>query len=562
MKTKRLSFVRRALSEQQGQTLIIVALSMFAMLGVGGLVIDLGRFYLVRSQLQNSVNAAGLAAAGDIYNTGSLTAATTEAQTFENKYSTVNGLPVTYPTPTTPCLNMLMIAPATCANSGNVPNAIRVTAQVSMPTWFMRLFGVKTLVAQATATASMQGVAQRWNVAVIIDSTDSMGTSDSNCGNLTEYQCALGGVQALLTHTQPCATAAGSSCTPSIANFRVSLFTFPNLATSTGTITKTKTTTSTLFSNTNPCASGTTFTPEPYTLPLTAAGTSYPPVTGWTGIEYSSAWTGSSPATPTGSGTTNYWTATYQVVNWDSGFYSPGDTNHSGLTPPASDNLVAAIGYGTNDSTGAAGTKGCLTNWGGESTYYASVIYAAQQALVMEQANFPGSQNALIILSDGQANAASGKFPSGQSPSVTTLAADGISTLTGTGLYPDSKDECQQAIIAAQAAQKAGTRVYAVAYGAESTGCGVGGVDTTLLPSSAYPLPLNQSFSSLSSLIPCVVMENIASPTFFYSDSQQSGSAVDKACVDNSHTASSLQSIFSAISATFTQPRLLPNNAT
>ena len=44
----------------------------------------------------------------------------------------------------------------------------------------------------------MQGSSQPWNVAIIIDSTGSMATVDSNCKNLTEFQCALNGVQALL----------------------------------------------------------------------------------------------------------------------------------------------------------------------------------------------------------------------------------------------------------------------------------------------------------------------------------------------------------------------------
>ena len=59
--------------------------------------------------------------------------------------------------------------------------------------------------------------------------------------------------------------------------------------------------------------------------------------------------------------------------------------------------------------------RGCLTYtfgiWGTGSgsgfgnTYFASSIYEAQAALTAEQAARPGSKNAIIFLSDGQANA-------------------------------------------------------------------------------------------------------------------------------------------------------------
>jgi hypothetical protein len=56
-------------------------------------------------------------------------------------------------------------------------------------------------------------------------------------------------------------------------------------------------------------------------------------------------------------------------------------------------------------------------------------------------------------------------------------------------------------------------------------------------------------------------MENIASSlNTFFSDYNQSGSG--STCQDASHPTVSLNDIFQAIAATFTTPRLLPNNAT
>src|SRR5260370_17974054 len=79
----------------------------------------------------------------------------------------------------------------------------------------------------------MLGSADQWNVAVIVDSTGSMATTDSNCGGLTEFQCALSGIQFMLKDINPCFRGY-SSCTPaSNSNLRVALFTFPNISTGT-----------------------------------------------------------------------------------------------------------------------------------------------------------------------------------------------------------------------------------------------------------------------------------------------------------------------------------------
>jgi len=324
------------------------------------------------------------------------------------------------------------------------------------------------------------------------------------------------------------------------------------------------------------------------------------------------------------------WTASYEVTygasdadanGFVSDFYDPSDSSTGGLY--SSSSIVQAVGYG---GSGSGNKAGCLTtapasialnnNTGTPSstsivntvdvgegiTYYASVIYAAQAALTAEATLHPGSQNAMILLSDGQANTQWIYFPQGSvtqgtshgsnwsTPSTieSTETADGYSTVnstpntsakgayylstpnqeaTGTisGVYPDFFDECQQAIVAAQTAAIAGTRVYAVAYGAEDSGCGAGGHpdDYTDVSMVTMPGTLNASFSSAANLTPCITMENIASSLqYFYSDYLQSGSGVSNTCVDNSHSVTALVEIFESIASNFSTPRLLPNNAT
>jgi hypothetical protein len=366
----------------------------------------------------------------------------------------------------------------------------------------------------------------------------------------------------------------------------MSLFTFPNVLTSYN-----GTTVPSLSDDIN-CsgspASWTNYSAQPVAAPYTLPkpGATLPGAPDATYMNYTQTSTG------------HTWTATYQITPFLSDYYAP--TTSSGLN--SSSNLVKAVGYGS--------TSGCLTYsfgiWGTGSgsgfgnTYLASSIYEAQSALVAEQAE-NGGQNAMIVLSDGDLNASyystnssaygtanstnqyakAYEFPSAPSgsevgptssspsdpvpayytPATSASSTVGYSTLggNGKGIYPDWYDQCQQAITASQYATSKGTTVYAVAYGSGSSGCAsgwsIGLTDTTLTATGA-----NQSFT-LSTLDPCVTMENIASSlSTFYSDYKQGGTT--GTCVDASHSTVSLQDIFQAIATNFTTPRLIPNNAT
>jgi hypothetical protein len=590
-----LSFARRAIIDQRGQTLPFVALGMVALLGVGGLVVDVGQAYVVRSQLQSSANAAALAASGYVYTSSSASVNTTTIANLygpgsgeENAYS---GRTVTT-TVTTKCLNSLMPKGQTCV-SGSAPNAIQVHNSTTVNTFLMSLFHVPTLNVSATATASIQGVGNQWNVAIIIDSTGSMATVDTNCNSQTEFQCALSGTQAMLEATPPCPSGQ-TTCSEIGSNIRMSLFTFPNVLTSyNGTAVPS-------VSDDINCG-GTPATwathsaqpiAAPYTLPIPGAALTGAPDA--TSMQYTT--------TSAAAVANKTWTATYQITPFLSDYYDPSATG--GLN--SSSSLVKAVGYGS--------TKGCLTytfgidgtgsGSGFGNTYFAGAIYEAQAALAAEQAaqtaaGNPGTKNALIFVSDGQANASyyaggsaynsgdygsttqgtdANEFPqspkgsevgpnttSNPTPAFYTPATSsdgfGYSTLgvNGKGLYPDWYDQCQQGIKAAQYATSESTKVFGVAYGSESQGCNsgwnIGLTDTTLVATGA-----NASFT-LSQLTPCVTMENIASSlNTFFSDYNQSGSG--STCQDASHPTVSLNDIFQAIAATFTTPRLIPNNAT
>ncbi|HTV06365.1 MAG TPA: hypothetical protein VME86_13430, partial [Acidobacteriaceae bacterium] len=200
--------------------------------------------------------------------------------------------------------------------------------------------------------------------------------------------------------------------------------------------------------------------------------------------------------------------------------------------------LVKAIGA-TSTSTAGMGDPG------GAGTYYAGVIYAAEAALYAEKLANPGSENVLIILSDGDAGATSSSdFESSN---------NGFTFSSTSGNYPSMEKECQQAVIAAggtigsnwtpdtaafTTARASILRIYAIAYGAEASATCTGDTYT-----------------------PCETMKGIASSSgYFYADSNQSGSGIDANCVGTANSTSNLAQIFSDIASDFTNARLIPNS--
>jgi len=591
MRERIVLFMRRIVTDQRGQVLPWLVLGMTMMVGATGMSVDVGHAYVVHAKLQNCANAAALAAAGQVYvsqsqsNNPTIVADLYSCSSGDKNADATVG--TVYTSVSSVCLNSLEPSGTTCGTSGT-PNAVKVKETTTVPTWLLGVLGINSIPVAASATASMGGLSNPWNVAIIVDSTGSMASVDNNCGSLTEFQCALSGVQALLSSTNPC-PAGASSCggatgiTPKIG---VSLFTFPPVLTAYNG-TSVPSISDDINCNGTP-ASWQNYSAQPIAAPyiLPIPGKALPGAPNATYMTYTETSTG------------HTWNATYQITGFLSDYYLPSSTSTGGLNTSSA--IVKAVGYGN--------TSGCLTYtfgiWGTGSgsgfgnTYFAGSIYSAQAALTAQQTAVPGSKNAIIFLSDGQANASyysknssaygtanstnqfakAYEFPMAPSGSevgpnvsndptpsyhtpATVSSTYGYNSFTGTGYYPDWNDQCQQGIIAAQYATSLGTVVYSVAYGAEGSGCNngwnVGATDTTQL---TLLTAANAPFS-LSQLTPCVTMENLASNlSDFYSDYNQSGSG--STCEDASHTVTSLKDIFVAIASTFTTPRLIPNSAT
>ncbi len=522
MKRFGFSLLPKFLKNQLGQTGVIIACSIGGVVSIGAIGVEVGHIYYAYNLLVASTNAAALAGANAMPDI-------TEAETYVTKYSVETGdlnatnfltnasVSQNYYCSTTVSgsLNVGCQAPPSGEGScttGSTCNALAVTQTAQVPLWFGGLIGLHTMNLSATATASMRGgTNQPWNIAIIEDTTASMKDEDGGdqCDG-EQITCALDGIQALLQDLYPCAL--GQTCTSSTAYVdSVSLFVFPAVTTATQS--------------------------DDYVCP-----TSDPTIV---------AYTFPDPPTntilPSGD--------TYQVITWSNN-YKTSDAATS--LNQSSDIVIAAGDSGKSNCSGIQAP-------GGEGTYYAQVVYAAQAALVAEQAANPGSKNALIILSDGNATAcaSNANTSAGACNSKSELVAS-EGTLNGTGssstnpsgyesyAYPSALGECGQAVLAAQAAANAGTQVYTIGYGAETSGgCASDATySATVTTNGGKWAPGDQPCAALAAMASNV--EN------FYSDDGDGC----KASSPTNANITKLTAIFTAITDNMTAPRLIPNGTT
>jgi len=491
-----------------------MALLMVLFLGMAGLTIDLGRAYVCYRELQASSDAAALAGAYAMTQSGATVSSSTNmACSFSSNTDTSgnnqancsvvggNSTPNLPTVTTSPILKCVPTGPIVGVSCGTVPagnNVIQVTQTATIPTYFivaLSAFGInsaKTLTLNATSTAAVNsGPSPAVNIAVVLDTTASMNDrdTDANCGN-TQIYCALQGLQNLLGILSPCT--AGSTSGNCLGGYdQVSLFTFPNImAQDAGDDTS--------------CPSSNPNIPKYSYAPIPSTN--------------NASWTN-----PTGT------SSTYQVTGYEDD-YSATDTANGGIS------TSSALGIAAGANT-ASNCKG-LQAPGGDQTFIAGAMYAAITSLQAQQAANPNSSSALILLSDGGAN--SGSFDS------TFTAASKANTTPGT--YPSTIDECQQTVAAGQFATSLGITVYTIAYGASSD------------PSQCTTDTSVVKGKNVANVIsPCTEMaETASSLQTFYSDA--TASEDPEGCIAPDTAGVGLNGIFKNIGATFLKARLIPNS--
>ncbi len=466
------SKVRSIHHGQSGQALVLMVLAIVGLLSMAAFVVDIGALYLSHQELVAATDAAALAGGAAIPNG--------DATSVAAQYSAASGDLNNYPnlqsvsaTPTLKCLTStgLGLPPCSVYGSQAAANAIQVTETATVATFFAKIFGVNSVTLSATATASAKGGSgSAYNVMLVLDTTASMNTTDKDCNNLTQEQCALGGMRTLLGELDPCAVSLSTCPAATSGNVaspvdEVGLMVFPGL---------TPSQTSTVD---NPPVQAPTASKD-YTCP-----TSNPSITSYN----------NNPG--------------YLILPFQSD-YRTSDTTTALNT---ASNIVIAAGGGSCQGVQAPG---------GEGTFYAGAITAAQEYLVANSRT--NVKNVMVILSDGDAKASS-----------TQMGGNATN-------YPASQ-ECAQAVTAANNAKNAGILIYSVSYGSETTGCTT---DTN------------------PTITPCQTMSDIASTplsTYFFSNaSSTTGTTVCSGGRPNS----GLTSVFQQIAADLTVARLIPNGTT
>jgi len=189
-----LSFRSSSRETESGQSIVVVIFSVFALLGLTGLVVDLGYAYYAERSLQASTDAAALAGAAELPN---LSTAVATADSYSGrrgaKNNTANLPPVTA-TVTTKCLAS---APG-CSPS----NAVVVDQKITVKTSFMKLFGVGELNLHRRSTACSPCTSKPLDIVIVLDRTGSMcqdhwGGSDPSCADLNS---AREGIRTFLSY--------------------------------------------------------------------------------------------------------------------------------------------------------------------------------------------------------------------------------------------------------------------------------------------------------------------------------------------------------------------------
>lgn len=555
---------RRLLRDQRGQSAVLVTVMIFAVMGLSAAGVETGHVYYAYRLLQASTNAAALAGAQampDITESSALVTKYSSEANQENATNLLQGDSVStnyYCSSNGKLLNVPCEAPTTgSCTSGSSCNALTVTQTAKANLWFGGLLGVKTMNLSYSATASMRGGSDiPYNIAVIIDTTASMasGYSGGGCNGSSEISCAVAGLKTMLEQMDPCYL--NTTCTASTPYVDgVALFVFPAVNNAATNIAKDTTCPSSnpkivpySFTNVTPGATQNLFLPISTTL--------YP----------------------------NY-AGTYEVVPFNDTYKTSDETT----TLSSLDALAVAAGGGGGSCKG-------LQAPGGEGTYYAQEIYAAQAALMAQQATYTGSQNVMIILTDGDATSCnsgantaaggcnnadnvvalncpavsvvSGKITCGASPYTpcpsaaaggcvgTPLNGTGTATTNPTGYisatYPSVLGMCGQAVQAAQLATEAGTKVYTVAMGAETSGSCLSDAHYTITSGSTYGAEGYPSGAHSGQA--CNAIGAMASNVnTFYSDNQGGCAATG-----GNANFTTIAQIFQAITGSLQSARLIP----
>lgn len=225
----RMSDRQQTMGHQRGSVVILVAISMAVLLGFVALSVDAGYVLYNQKRLQAATDAAALAGAADLWNFPFATAQT-NAKTYSAHLAAQGNNPFPSGVTVSPAtITGLQLVNAQLPAAGAVSkfNGIQVVQQATVPLYFSQVFGIASMQITASSKAAAGGgaVPTKYNVIILLDTTGSMNTTDTNCLGangkaMTRLQCAQQAALTLISNL----TNAGDN---------VGLMTYPPLAAST-----------------------------------------------------------------------------------------------------------------------------------------------------------------------------------------------------------------------------------------------------------------------------------------------------------------------------------------
>ena len=172
------NILSRQRHHEQGQTIILVAISLVSLLAMAALAIDVVTLYVARTEIQRAADAAALAAAKAIADSGvttlqisppdsNLTAARSLAQTMATTAVTslLSAPAINLVAGNAPTLNTLTPIPIDWSRQGNPHVTISLKAS-NLPTFFSKIWGGSAASVTATATAEAYNPANLPNATI------------------------------------------------------------------------------------------------------------------------------------------------------------------------------------------------------------------------------------------------------------------------------------------------------------------------------------------------------------------------------------------------------------
>lgn len=180
--------------KRRGFIMLTHAIMLFFTIAMIGLAVDAGTMYVIKGRLSSAVDAAALAAGRSVNLANTVAAASAAATTTATQFFHANFASGYLGTGT---LNLATPTFTQEVDANGNPNGIldiAVTASVPAPTYFMQIFGVKTVTVSATGTATRRGTV----MILVLDTSVSM-----NSGSPTACSAMRSAAQQFITNFSP-----------------------------------------------------------------------------------------------------------------------------------------------------------------------------------------------------------------------------------------------------------------------------------------------------------------------------------------------------------------------